>query len=63
VKIDFGFLEAGEYYTDIYTDAVDANSNPQNVQIVNSDISSGSTKTFHMAKGGGLAMVLTKKNH
>jgi alpha-glucosidase len=63
VKIDFRFLEAGEYSADIYLDAVDANTNPQNVQIVNSDISSAGTKTFHLVKGGGLAIVLTKKDH
>lgn len=56
VKIDFGFLEPSEYYSEIYTDAADANTNPQNVQILKSAVTNGDTKTFRMAKGGWLLL-------
>lgn len=61
LKIDFSFLEAGEYYAEIYLDAADANTNPQNVQILKSAVTKGDIKTFRMVKGGGLAIVVTKK--
>jgi len=60
VKINFSFLDAGQYQAAVYSDGDDANTNPQSVKIIQLPVSNSDIKSFSLAKGGGLAIILTK---
>ena len=60
VKIDFGFLEEGNYTAETYIDGTDADKNPGSVKIASENITNSMIKTIRLAKGGGAAMILKK---
>lgn len=62
ININFNFLENGEYECEIYSDAEDADINPGNVSISSLNINNNNTiLPFRLAKGGGLGIVIRKK--
>jgi alpha-glucosidase len=61
INIDFSFLESGGYESSVYSDADDADTNPQNVKITSSIVNSSHNSSYRLAKGGGLAIILRKK--
>jgi alpha-glucosidase len=58
IEISFSFLSDGIWSAEIYSDSPDADLNPQNVSIGQTNVLRSNVKQFHMAKGGGLAMIL-----
>jgi alpha-glucosidase len=60
IEIDFAFTGSGNYIAEYYSDAPDADSNPGNVKITKEKITSSDSRTFRLAKGGGLAIVLKR---
>jgi len=64
ITINFDFLDEGRVYeAAIYKDAKEADYkiNPTALDIVHSTIKKGDEKSFHLAKGGGLAISLMAK--
>ncbi len=60
VEIDLGFLGPGNFKAEYYTDAPDADSNPGNVKITSEKVTSSDSRTFRLAKGGGLGIVFVR---
>jgi hypothetical protein len=63
VTIHFDFLENGQPYTmKIYKDGTDADyqSNPESYSIETCTITSATSITVHLARGGGVAMSIFK---
>ncbi len=58
ITVSFGFLQDGNFSTEIYTDAPD-NPNALNKEIL--EIDSGSKIIVHLAHGGGTVMHILKK--
>ncbi|MBC2839088.1 glycoside hydrolase family 97 protein [Robiginitalea sp. SC105] len=61
LTVDFGFLEPGKTYrARIYRDAADAHyrDNPTALAIEEAEITAETTRTFHLAPGGGFAISL-----
>jgi alpha-glucosidase len=60
LKISFDFLPAGNYSADIYTDAPDANEDPNKLVKQTRTISNKDSITVQLKKGGGEVMGLRK---
>lgn len=59
-KISFSFLPEGNYTAEIYTDVPD---NPNGVNIETKEVTSASSATVHLSKGGGMVMRISKNNN
>lgn len=63
ITIDFNFLKEGvTYNAKIYRDAADSDfqNNPTAIEIESVEIQKDTTKTFQLARGGGLAISITE---
>ncbi len=61
LEIDFSFLPEGiQFKAYIMTDGINSNKIASDYNVEQTEISSKTKKTFHMASGGGFAIALTK---
>lgn len=58
IEIDFGFMDREKYTANIFQDAEDANLRPEGVKVYSTSINRTGTRSFRLARGGGLAMIL-----
>jgi hypothetical protein len=64
LNISFDFLEDSvSYQATIYSDAIDAHyrTNPTAIEIEQTELTKGTTKTFRLAAGGGIAISLRRE--
>ena len=59
--IPLNFLDAGNYEAEIYTDAMDANINPNNLIKEIKSITNTDSITVQLAGSGGVAIAIKKK--
>ncbi|MCR5312550.1 MAG: glycoside hydrolase family 97 C-terminal domain-containing protein, partial [Bacteroidaceae bacterium] len=58
---DFSFLPEGiQFKAYIMTDGINSNKIASDYKVEQTEISSKTKRTFHMASGGGFAIALTK---
>ncbi|HLX91239.1 MAG TPA: glycoside hydrolase family 97 protein [Puia sp.] len=61
LKIPMSFLGPGTYLAEIYTDADDANKNPNHLERENRAVTAKDTVNVQVSAGGGMAMKITMK--
>jgi alpha-glucosidase len=61
LNIPLGFLSDGEYSAEIYTDAPDADENPNHLNRQIRTVTRADSLTLHLAAGGGQVIHLEKK--
>jgi alpha-glucosidase len=60
IQVPLAFLGAGRYEAEIYEDGPDADTRPVEVTILHKEVTSATTLTARLAKGGGLAVRFRK---
>ncbi len=61
IEVQFSFLDDGAYEAKIYTDATDAEQNPNHLEVKTIMIRKGDTLKVKLAGGGGQGMEIRKK--
>lgn len=61
IKMDFSFLEPGDYTVELFRDGVNADMFARDYIHETAEIDSGSSMEVHLAPGGGFAMKITKR--
>jgi alpha-glucosidase len=56
IDIDFNFLGEGEYVAEIYSDAQDADQNPNHLDIKSVKVKKSDSLKIKMVSGGGMTM-------
>lgn len=62
ISIELNFLSTGKYMAEIYTDAPDVNTNPNQLVKQIKEVEKTDTITLNIASGGGAAIRLVKQN-